>query len=603
MKDDLIQEYQEYLNHDKQKFRDTRKRIQLLSFLRLIAFLTIILTLVYFKTLGFWLASPIILLSIILFFFWIKKFVQKEKEKQLYANLIDINQKELIALGEEYSHFDGGNEFIDQDHSFSFDLDLFGEGSIFQFLNRTTTQLGKKRLAFLLQNPETSIKKLEEKQKALLELAKHTRWRHFFAAKGKTSDEDDLKLLEGLSSKIKLPKLSFVRVAVYSQPFLSLLFLILAAFSVLPWGFFVVLVIINGTILSYFSPTIKKSYRTFGKQSKVLQQYRELFILIEEKEFETDQLVGLKKQLFSKGKSANQVLKSLQKAMAEFDYRQNLLVGLVLNALLIWDLQCVLKLFRWQNENEENIHHWFDVIAEFDAFSSLANLNHNHSTWALPSFGEKEFQYLSNDLAHPLINSKKRIGNSFKLNGDGRFIIITGANMAGKSTFLRALGVNMVLALNACRVCASSMSLRPVSLFSNMRTTDNLQKDESYFFAELLRLQKMLDKIRNGERLFFLIDEMLKGTNSKDKLMGSIALVKQLLNLETSGVIATHDLDLTKLGEKYPAQISNQCFDVKLAENELVFDYKFTEGITTTMNASFLMKKMGIIPANSEFLD
>lgn len=595
MKVELIHEYEKFLNHDKKKFQETRKRIQLLSILRLIAFLAVVLSLIFFKTLGTWVAVLLIFVSTVLFFYWIKKFILKEKKKHLYSSLIEINKKELKAVDEDYSEFDGGAEFIDSNHSFSFDLDVFGEGSIFQFLNRTTTQLGKKGLAIKLQNPDTSVSSLKEKQEALLELAKYVRWRQFFAAKGKTHDEDDLKLLESLSSKIGLPNEKMASIFIYSQPILSILLLLLCNLTSLPWGYFVVVLLINGGILTYFSSTIKNSYRIFGKQSKVLERYRELFILVEEKEFESNHLNELKQQLFKETKSASQTLRSLQKTMAEFDYRQNILVGFVLNALFIWDLKCVVKLHYWQLKNEKNIHHWFDVIAEFDALSSFANMNHNYQEWALPTFEETEFHYSANELAHPLIKSAKRVGNSFRLHGNGQLVIITGANMAGKSTFLRALGVNVVLALNACRVCASWMALKPVGVFSNMRTTDNLQNDESYFYAELLRLQKMLEKIRKGEELFILIDEMLKGTNSKDKLMGSRELVKQILSLGTSGVVATHDLDLTKMSEDYPDQIFNQCFDVKLEENDLTFDYKLSDGVTSTMNASFLMKRMGII--------
>ena len=598
MKDELIREYEGFLKHDKQKLQEIRRQIQLLSFLRLVAFCMIVLSLIFFRTLGSGIAILLIAISTVLFFFWIKKFIQKEKMKLLYANLIEINEKELKALDEDYSVFDGGDEFVDPNHSFSFDLDIFGEGSVFQFLNRTTTQLGKKKLAFKLQNPIISASTLEKKQQALLELAQYTRWRQLFAAKGKMHDEDDLKLLESFSSKINLPNQKIAKTSVYILPVLGILFLTACSFAGLPWFFLIFILLINGGILVYFSSTIKKSYRIFGRQSNILERYCELFILVENKTFESIQLNELKQLLFSQNKPASQILRSLQKVMAAFDYRQNLLVGFVLNAFLLWDLKCVLKLYHWQQENKENIHHWFDVVAGFDALSSLANMNHNHPEWALPNFEKDEFHYSADNLAHPLIKSAKRVGNSFRLKGDGKLLIVTGANMAGKSTFLRALGVNILLALNACRTCASRMTLKPVGVFSNMRTTDNLQKDESYFYAELLRLQMMLEKIKNGEKLFILIDEMLKGTNSKDKLLGSKELIKQLLRLDIFGVLATHDLDLTRLSDDYPGQVFNRCFDVKLEGNDLTFDYKLSKGVTRTMNASFLMKKMGIIPGD-----
>jgi DNA mismatch repair ATPase MutS len=181
------------------------------------------------------------------------------------------------------------------------------------------------------------------------------------------------------------------------------------------------------------------------------------------------------------------------------------------------------------------------------------------------------------------------------MTGNGKIMIITGANMAGKSTFLRTIGVNMILAMNGCRVCATWMTLKPVDLFTDMRTTDSLQKEESYFFAELQRLQQMLSLINQGKSLFIIIDEMLKGTNSTDKLNGSKALIKKLLNMKANGVVATHDLNLTELAKSFPENIINKCFNVQLSGEKLIFDYKLHEGVTQTMNASFLMKQMGLI--------
>jgi DNA mismatch repair ATPase MutS len=231
-----------------------------------------------------------------------------------------------------------------------------------------------------------------------------------------------------------------------------------------------------------------------------------------------------------------------------------------------------------------------------DALISFANLNYNHPDWAVPAVIDNGQSIHGEDLGHPLILNEKRIGNHFSFNDDEKVVIITGANMAGKSTFLRTLGVNLILASQGAKVCATLFSFAPVRLFTHMRTSDNLMKDESYFYAELLRLQHMLDLLRKGETLFIIIDEMLKGTNSIDKLNGSIELLKQLINHPTHCVVATHDLKLTELALDYPGIIKNQCFEVNLTSDELIFDYKLRDGVTSTMNATFLMRKMGIIP-------
>jgi len=238
---------------------------------------------------------------------------------------------------------------------------------------------------------------------------------------------------------------------------------------------------------------------------------------------------------------------------------------------------------------------WFEVIAEMDALVSLANSNYNHPRWITPKVSQSGYIFNAEDLGHPLIDESRCVSNSFQLTNQEQITIITGANMAGKSTFLRTVGVNLILASNGCKVCAESFEFSPIRIYTNMRTSDNLMNDESYFYAELLRLQSMLTLLRSGENLFVIIDEMLKGTNSVDKLNGSKELIHQLISLNTHGIVATHDLGLTELAQNIPA-IKNQCFEVQLHNDELNFDYKLTNGVTRTMNATFLMKKMGIIP-------
>jgi len=198
-------------------------------------------------------------------------------------------------------------------------------------------------------------------------------------------------------------------------------------------------------------------------------------------------------------------------------------------------------------------------------------------------------------LGHPLLHPEKRVCNDMKLDHWSQVLIVTGANMAGKSTFLRTVGVNLVLAKTGAPVCATSMKVTPVDLYTNMRTTDSLLKDESYFFAELRRIKTVLDKLKDGERFFIILDEMLKGTNSVDKLNGSKELVRKLVHFQAVSLIATHDLKLSEMEKEFPDQVSNKCFEIRIENDELVFDYKLSDGITQTMNATFLMKKMGII--------
>ena len=590
--DKLNREYGNFLADDEKKLSEIKRSIQRLTILRLAAFIGIILSFIYLqKPLNY--SLSILLLA--LFFYWIKRFIEKEKEKKLHARLIKINRDELLALNEIYDHFDEGDEFIDPHHANSFDLDLYGEGSLFQFMNRTTTQLGKKKLASFLNYPIQDTEQLIARQEAIDELSGLTRWRQLFAAKGQTQDEQDFTLLQLLSEHESLPQRKTIKWLILVFPTLTLCLLCLFAFGILPWGILLISLFANVLILVSFGKTIKSFYQLFGNQSKILDKYKKLLQQIEQTEFKSQLINDLKQKLSCLDKQASNAVEQLQNTMARFDYRANVFFLLIAEPVFLWDLICTYQLDLWHQRYHNKIGQWFDVIAQIDALSSMANLNYTHPDWSTPTFSNTDFQLTVTDLGHPLIKSAKRIGNDFNMENKGKINIITGANMAGKSTFLRTIGINMILAMNGCRVCASSLRLKPIGLYTNMRTTDNLQKDESYFFAELLRLQQMLTLIKEGKPLFIIVDEMLKGTNSTDKLNGSKALVEQLIKLNANGLVATHDLKLTKMAIKFPEQITNQCFDVQLSERDLIFDYKLLDGVTSTMNASFLMKKMGII--------
>jgi len=379
-------------------------------------------------------------------------------------------------------------------------------------------------------------------------------------------------------------------------PAITLLLIGLSIGGIITESYYLIPVFAQWIIFILYSKTISKFHKQFERQSKLLSRYSEMLNMIETKPFSSEYLTELKQKLTSNHKPASKITFELQKIVGEFDYRQNILVGFVLNSVFLWDLRCISKLNDWQQKYHTELPQWFDVIAEMDALISLANCNYNHPDWTKPLVKSSGFFLKAIDLGHPLIDEKRSVRNSFCLKDQEQIAIITGANMAGKSTFLRTVGINLILASNGCNVCAHSFEFSPIRLFTNMRTSDNLMNDESYFYAELLRLQTMLNLLRDGESLFVIVDEMLKGTNSVDKLNGSKELIHQLIALKTHGIVATHDLGLTELAEQYPQSIKNLCFEVQLHHDELIFDYKLTAGATKTMNATYLMKKMGIIP-------
>ena len=576
---------------DKAKFN-----LRLISWCRLALFLFLIPLVIYLvpasQLIG-WLA---VLACITSFLLLVKQSVNAERKMFYYQNLALININEIKAISHDFSPFNPGNEYIHPEHDYSYDLDLFGENSFFQFLNRTVTSGGKNSLATSIQKSDLDPNMIRQKQLAVNELSESLDWRQQFLASGYKAENivsDDFIKHQQVG---QLKHISFLKFVLIALPAVTIALGILWIFDFIPSQLFYIAIFIQWILFLIFSKTIGLFKKAYGLKTKLLNQYVDMLELIEKKEFNADYLLHLKNKLFNRGKAASQITSYLQKILNELEYSQNILVGFLLDSILLWDIRCIYQLNKWHNHYEGYIKEWFEVIAEMDALISMANLNYNHPDWAMPVIKDSG-QYLhAENLGHPLILKDKRIGNRFSFNDDEKIVIITGANMAGKSTFLRTLGINLILASQGSKVCASSFTFTPVRLFTHMRTSDNLMQDESYFYAELLRLQHMLELLRNGDKLFIIIDEMLKGTNSIDKLNGSIELLKQLIHHSLHCVVATHDLKLTELALDFPGIIKNQCFEVNLTDDELIFDYQLKDGVTSTMNATFLMRKMGIIP-------
>ena len=573
-----------------------KKQIKLISLGRFVSFVGIWPAYFYLSPLSSLLAVVISLVLFATFLFLIKKFIQTEKQLMYYEQLGKINRNEISALNRDLSSFDPGNKFIDPHHDYSYDLDLFGIGSIFQFLNRTVTRQGKNQLATLLKQSLRPADEIRNRQYAIQELAEEFSWRQNFMAKGIETDGSKDHYNESIDQKINLKSAHILNYLRRILPVLTLLLIGLSIAGIDPHSFYRLAILAQWIIFGIYMKTILKFHEKFERQGKLLSRYADMLRQIETINFKSSYLVTLKEKLLNQGKTASTITSELQKILEQFDYSKNLLVGFVLDSIFLWDIGCLVKLNKWQQNYAGILPQWFDVIAEMDALISLANCNYNHPQWVAPKVSQSEFTFNAKELGHPLINENRCISNSFQISNEEKIVIITGANMAGKSTFLRTVGVNLILASNGCNVCAESFEFSPVRVYTNMRTSDNLMNDESYFYAELLRLQSMLKMLRNGENMFVIVDEMLKGTNSIDKLNGSKELIHQLISLKTHGIVATHDLGLTDLVKIYPTSIKNECFEVQLNDDELKFDYKLTDGVTRTMNATFLMKKMGIIP-------
>jgi DNA mismatch repair ATPase MutS len=317
--------------------------------------------------------------------------------------------------------------------------------------------------------------------------------------------------------------------------------------------------------------------------------------MIEKYNFRSERMLELRSALKQQKISAAKAIRQLAKITNAFDTRLNLLAGFLMNVFFLWDIRQSIRLERWQQQYQEHMASWFDVMAETDAYISLAGYAYNNPEYVFPGVIEADnLNFQAKEIGHPLIHASKRVCNDYFVDGWGSFTILTGANMAGKSTFLRTIGVNMVLASCGAPVCARSLTLSPVELVTSIHTIDSLANNESYFYAELKRLKLIIDMLKDGKHVFIILDEILKGTNSNDKQAGSKALVKQLISLQASGIIATHDLSLGELENTFPDHIKNRCFEIIIDKDKLEYNYLIKEGIARNMNATILMEKMGI---------
>jgi DNA mismatch repair ATPase MutS len=595
--EEVVNQYNRLLNeYGSQKSR-LESRIKLVSIVRLIVFFLILFVIyqVLVKELPYLWGG--IAIAIIAFLILIKYHAKLFRKKTFFENLLQINKEEINALKGDISVFGKGEEYEISGHDFSLDLDVFGKESLFQLTDRTCTVKGSTKLGSWFNNPLLNKKDIIERQEAVKELSALITFRQHFNARGRSVKENvgEIDFLEKWNEKenIFFPKLS-IKILYIAFSVLNIVGSFLFAFDLLPGRILITFLIVSLGVVGIFTKRINPIHSNLSKRTALLEKYIYLIELIENADFKSTLLKQIKSKIETNGDSASKNIKHLSKILSALDTRLNIFAGVILNALVLWDIQQVWRVEKWKTLHANNLKQWFDAIAEIDALNSVANLSFNNPNWSFPELNS-ENKWDFELIRHPLMNTEGCVPNNFLVKQMPHLKVITGANMAGKSTYLRTIGSNLILAMVGAPVHAKRMNFMPIQLVSSLRTTDSLMKNESYFYAEIKRLQYIVERLRKGEQLFVLLDEILKGTNSKDKEQGSRALLRQLINLKTVGIIATHDLSLGKLEEEYYPMIQNQCFEVDIKNDELSFDYIIRPGVAKNMNASFLLQKMGIV--------
>jgi hypothetical protein len=538
-----------------------------------------------------------IIITIILFLFLLNRYAIHSEKKDFFGNLETINRNEIKALSGDLSPFNNGSNWINSDHDFSNDIDLFGNDSLFHFLNRTVTGHGRETLAYWLSDPFKISGNVKQRQEAVSELSGKMEWRQEFIAHGtgKTLDKGDIEgLLKWLNDKSGFLSSPVLKIVVWLFPVLALTSLILLIAGYLHYSVFTIFFFVNLLLVLAQIRNTGRIHIQVSKKYEYLSTLRQLLISFEKESFRSSVLRDIRNKISGDEFSAVQRIKKLSNIIQSFDSRLNLLVGFVLNGLLLWDFHCILSLEKWKDESKSQFPDWLRQVGEIDAFISFANFAFNNPGYAYPELSDGETVFSASEMGHPLIDGNKRICNDFRIPEKGKVFIITGANMAGKSTFLRTVAINFMLAMTGAPVCANDLKFTPLKLFTSMRTTDSLTQNESYFYAELKRLKTLKTRLEEGEEILFILDEILKGTNSADKSNGSKLFMKKIVALRGTGLIATHDTSLGDMENEFPGVFINRCFEIEIDGENISFDYKLQDGITKKMNAALLMKQMGI---------
>jgi len=561
-----------------------------LSVLRLLVFFFTLFG-IYFSLGNPTIVTIITIVGVGIFSFLLSRYLKIKEKKKLVLCKISINKTEIRVLEGDFSFLPEGKEFLDSNHFFSHDIDLFGSHSFFQYINRTSTEIGTAELAKIIS--QNNILSIDKKQEVIKELSKKVKWRqHFTALASLVKTEYSSKVIvryiqdyKAVFSKLVLPLPVLFSIV-------SSLLIGLVSFQMISYTLLLLWFIIGLVVTAIFFKRTEAIYANAGKSKTIFKQYHLLLQEIENGNFSSEILQEKQEIIQSENLKASAIFMKFSKILDAFDQRNNVLIFVLGNAFFLRDLRNAVKVETWIHTYNHTVKKWFEVIAFFDAGNSLANFCFNHSDYTFPELVKENSIIQAIQLGHPLLKSEKRIDNNFTIS-DNQFFIVTGANMAGKSTFLRTVSLSIVMANCGLPVCAESFKYAPRRLITSMRTTDSLSEDESYFYSELKRLKFIVDTIEVKD-YFIILDEILKGTNSKDKAIGSKKFIEKLIKSKSTGIIATHDVSLCDLENEF-SDIKNYYFDAEITESELHFDYTLKNGICKNMNASFLLEKMKII--------
>jgi len=573
--------YKEKLETATQLYKQYYQQYNAIAFARLIDLLFAIV--IGYKAINesSWLWGFLAAVMIVLFFLLIGKHKQIAVKRRIAKAKIAINEREIAFIEQGIYPADNGKDFEPAQHPYAYDLDILGEKSLYHYLNRTHTYLGRKRLAQRLLYPDTTT--IHTHQEAIKALTPQLAWRQTFMAHAEQIDDSPsfYDRLQQWAAAPTTPMGKFMRVFTVISPIVFTLSVIIGYiydYEVLK-SIAKLLLTINLSVFFFYISKINKEKLGFEHTYAMLYAFKECIAQVEA-------------HFPEKNKQASTHIAQLSRLLDDLDSVSNILVSIPLNIFSFYHLHRYRALLQWKRTYGTHIAQWLETVAATEVLCSFANFAYNNPHFVYPTFNN-QYRISFEDVGHPLIAENERITNNITLD-EAHFVILTGSNMSGKSTFLRTLGVNMLLAQVGLPVCAREAAIHPLPLLVSMRLSDSLSDGKSYFFAEINRIEQIMTALKR-ERCMVLLDEILRGTNSEDKQYGTIKIIERLLSLKAIGIVATHDIEVCKTADRYPEQLQNKCFESYIHEGELSFDYKLREGICQNKNATFLMEKLGII--------
>ena len=529
------------------------------------------------------------------FLYFIKRHSIAFLEKRRIEELLLLNKKEVAFQRGDKSVFDPGLDFDTSKHLYALDLDIFGIGSLFQSVSRSATLSGKHLLAGSLLNPLTHEDEIVRRREAIHDLAPDADWRQGFYALGQQTEEKPtdrkqisswLQLSEFFEGRAKWKVITVIMTLISA---VIILYCIVTAQLLLRLLF--APLIINGLLMIFISNPIKEYFSYFGRKTKQFKKYADLFEHISKRKFSAPESVELQQKCLE----ASAAFKKLFELSNLADQRSNMMVASFMNGFFLFDLWIIYRIEGWRKIHKNSFEQWVDSLVVLDMISSFANFSFNHPDFVDASVKEGKPFIAAKALAHPLMNTHVSVRNDYEAGVNSRLHVITGSNMAGKSTFIRAVGLNIVLACNGVPVCATEFSCSVLGIITSIRITDSLEENASYFKAELNRLTELKSKLETNSPFIVLLDEILRGTNSDDKRLGTYSFLLKLKQYNCVVLLATHDLSIGKLEQEFPGIAENYCFESQFSGEGLTFDYKLRRGISSSTNATFLMRKMGLI--------